>query len=228
MSLAAYPLKLKDQLGAMLYKRRIQKALAREVEQRLSSGKPIKLVVGAGPGTEIVGPPDSIHEEWLLTDHATLDALEPADWANIFDGATLSRVFAEHVVEHWTTDGLRVFLRIVKGYLSRNGNLRIAVPDGFHPDPAYIEQVKPGGTGPGAYDHKVLYNYQTLTKIFVDENWDYELLEYFDEQQGFHSRSWDRADGFVERAALTDPRNEQKPLTYTSLILDARPRNPVP
>jgi predicted SAM-dependent methyltransferase len=228
MSLAAYPLKLKDQLGAMLHKRRTQKALAREVEQRLSAGRPIKLVVGAGPGTEMVGAPNSIHEDWLLTDYATLNALEPADWANIFDSATISRVFAEHVVEHWTTDGLRVFLTILKRYLDRSGNVRIAVPDGFHPDPAYIEQVKPGGTGPGADDHKVLYNYQTLTKIFVDEKWDCELLEYFDEEHGFHSRPWDRANGFVERAALTDPRNEQRPLTYTSLILDARPRNSGP
>ena len=39
------------------------------------------------------------------------------------------------------------------------GNFRIAVPDGFHTDPSYIENVKPGGTGEGSEDHKNLFNY---------------------------------------------------------------------
>jgi len=43
--------------------------------------------------------------------------------------------------------------------------LRVAVPDGFHPNPGYIERVKPGGTGPGAGDHKILYTYRTLSAI---------------------------------------------------------------
>ena len=224
-SLKAYPLKLKHQLGERLYKRRIQKDLIREIKQRLQSGVPVRLVVGAGPGTELIASAGSVHEGWILTDHATLNALDANDWARVFEAGVISRIFAEHVVEHWTTEGLRTFLGITRQYLTRDGNLRIAVPDGYHPDQSYIEEVKPGGTGPGSDDHKVLYNYQTLTAIFNSEDWDYDLLEYFDEQHKFHRKSWDKADGFVERAELTDPRNIERPFAYTSLILDAHPRN---
>jgi len=225
-SLKAYPLRLKHQLGERLYKRRIQKDLVREVKHRLNSGVTVRLVVGAGPGSELIAPTGSVHEGWILTDHATLNALDSRDWAKEFEPGTISRIFAEHVVEHWTEDGLKTFLHIVSRYLNSSGNVRIAVPDGYHPDQSYIEQVKPGGTGPGSDDHKVLYNYQSLTAIFKSEDWEYDLLEYFDQEHKFHSKSWDKADGFIERAAETDSRNNIRPLSYTSLILDARPRTP--
>ena len=222
-SLKAYALKLKHQLGEKLYKRRIQKDLICEVKRRLENDKPVKLVVGAGSSIELVAPPGNVHEGWILTDHSTLNALDPDDWARVFEPGIISRIFAEHVIEHWTTEGLKTFLHIVRRYLNKQGNLRIAVPDGYHPDQSYIEAVMPGGTGPGSDDHKVLYNYQTLTAIFSSENWEYDLLEYFDEKHKFHSKSWNRADGFIERAEHTDPRNVERPLAYTSLILDAHP-----
>jgi len=220
-----YPLKLKHQLGTRLFKRRAQRELIREVTRRVETGELIKLVVGAGSSTSMFGAPNSIYEGWILTDHATLNALEKSDWTKVFTAGTISRIFAEHVVEHWTADGLREFLGITGKYLVPGGNLRIAVPDGFHPDGGYIEEVKPGGTGPGSDDHRVLYNYQTLSKIFADENWEYDLLEYFDEHHEFHSKAWNKDNGFVERAEHTDPRNENSPLSYTSLILDAHPRS---
>ena len=55
-------------------------------------------------------------------------------------------------------------------FLRPGGRLRIAVPDGFHPEPGYIEYVRPGGTGIGADDHKVLYNYQSLRKLLEKQD----------------------------------------------------------
>ena len=62
----------------------------------------------------------------------------------------------------------------------------MAVPDGLFPDSEYIDFVKPGGVGPSAYDHKVLYSYRTLTKVFESAGFNVELLEYFDEKGDCH------------------------------------------
>ncbi len=99
--------------------------------------------------------------------------------------------------------------------------LRIAVPDGFHPDLNYIEYVKPGGTGFGSDDHKVLYNYESLTNILEKAGFQIKLLEYWDEKGEFHFQDWLSADGYVERSRLYDPRNQDGTLSYTSLIIDA-------
>jgi len=171
----------------------------------------------------LVGPGGSHFQGWLITDVGILNALRRTDWEAIFGPGQICRIFAEHVIEHWSEDEFREFLRIAAHFLAPTGNIRIAVPDGFHPDRAYIDAVKPGGTGPGADDHKVLYDYQTLESILSEANWSYDLLEYFDERGIFHGKAWDTANGFVERSERHDPRNEDHPLSFTSLIVDLAP-----
>ena len=98
------------------------------------------------------------------------------------------------------------------------------MPDGFHPDPTYIEHTRPGGSGPGAQDHKILYDHLTFTRILAEEGWEHTLLEYFDERGVFHRTGWSAKDGFVKRSADHDPRNRARPLSYTSLIIEFRPK----
>ena len=161
-----------------------------------------------------------------MTNLPVLDALSQKDWAKIFPSGSLDRVLAEHVIEHWYEQELRLFLGLVRPFLSPLGRLRLAVPDGFHPSPSYIDYVKPGGYGCGSDDHKVLYNCHTITRILEEEGYDYTLLEYFDEQGQFHISAWQVSDGFVERSAHHDSRNRDHPLSYTSLIVDTWPRKP--
>ena len=97
----------------------------------------------------------------------------------------------------------------------------VAVPDVFHPDSAYIEAVRPGGTGVGAEDHKVLYNYKTLTELLKNTGFEVELLEYWDENGKFHFKDWSSEYGHVQRSKRYDKRNQDGTLTYTSLIVDA-------
>lgn len=121
-------------------------------------------------------------------------------------------------------DQFRLFVRTVRPFLSEQGFIRIAVPDGFHPDPSYIEYVRPGGSGCGAADHRVLYNHTTIAGILSEEHYDHKLLEYFDQGGQFHRSAWQEGDGFIERSADHDPRNSgENPLAYTSLIVDVRP-----
>jgi predicted SAM-dependent methyltransferase len=150
--------------------------------------------------------------------------LNPAHWSYIFPQGSIDRILAEHVIEHWTEDDFRLFLRVVQPFLSEQGFIRIAVPDGFHPDPSYIDYVKPGGSGSGSDDHKVLYNYIAITRILSEEQYNYNLPEYFDEAGQFHCSPWEISDGFVERSADYDSRNKERSLSYTSLIIDVWPR----
>ena len=157
----------------------------------------------------------------MSTDLPVLDALNPAHWRRIFPPRSIDRILAEHVVEHWTEVEFRKFLGILPPFLSEDASLRIAVPDGFHPDPNYIDFVKPGGSGSGADDHRVLYNHITMTDSLCKEEYDYELLEYFDEVGHFHRSPWKASDGIITRSADHDHRNKTRALSYTSLIVDA-------
>jgi predicted SAM-dependent methyltransferase len=185
------------------------------VRQLRHRGEPVKLVIGAGPTS---------YSGWLATDLPVLNALEAEDWSKVFRPGDVERILAEHVVEHWTEGEFRHFLRIVRPYLSPQGRIRVAVPDGSHPDPAYVDSVKPGGTGLGADDHKALYTFRTMTALLAEEGYEAKLLEYFDAGGQFHRTEWSSDDGFIMRSADSDSRNKERPLSYTSLILDAFPR----
>jgi predicted SAM-dependent methyltransferase len=195
--------------------RKSRYALRQRAKLLCRQGKPVKVVIGSATRT---------YEDWLNTDLPVLDALNPAHWRSIFPRGGIDRILAEHVIEHWTEDDFRLFLRNVQPLLTRNGFIRIAVPDGFNPDPSYIEFVKPGGSGIGADDHKVLYNHITITRVLSEEQYDYKLLEYFDEAGQFNRSPWDTSDGFIVRSADYGLRNREVPLSYSSLIVDAWPR----
>lgn len=177
-----------------------------------SGKKPVKVVIGACytffPG-------------WIHTDIDTLDILKEENWRKYFQPGTLDAMLAEHVWEHLTPEqGKQAFSNCFR-YLKPGGFLRVAVPDGFHASPDYIEMVRPGGWGQGADDHKILYNYQLMSAVLKDIGFEVRLLEYHDEKNVFHQENWDPKDGMVNRSARFDKRNQEGKLVYTSLIIDA-------
>jgi len=180
---------------------------------RLSLQPVKKIVLGAG-GTQFEG--------WMSTEQEELDLLFKSAWANYFKKNSVDAILAEHVWEHLTLKESVVAATNCFIFLKPGGYLRVAVPDGYHPDPTYVEAVKPGGTGAGSDDHKVLYVYDSFCEIFIDAGFDVFLLEYFDEHGEFHYKEWSTSDGFIERSKLFDSRNKGEKLFYTSIILDAR------
>ena len=124
----------------------------------------------------------------------------------------MDRILAEHVIEHWAKSEFCSFLDIVRSFSSEAGFIRIAVPDGFHPDPAYIEHVRPGGGGYGADEHQVLYNHEIMAQLLSQMHYDFRFLEYFDQKGNFHQIGWAASDGLVQRSAKYDPRNRVNPL----------------
>lgn len=169
----------------------------------------------------IVGSSSTKQEGWISTDYPILDLTDDSTFASYFDKGSIHNFLAEHVWEHLLPeDGARAFRNCFM-YLKQGGVLRIAVPDGFHPDLDYIAQVKPGGYGRGAHDHKILYNYRNLSEMLVQAGYKVRLLEWFDEQGTFHHENWDVEGGFIKRSTRFDSRNRENPTTFTSLIVDA-------
>lgn len=174
-----------------------------------------------GPRRVVLGASGYGQAGWLSTDISTLNLLAEKDWQARFAERSLAALLAEHVWEHLSAEEGALAARRCWRYLRPGGHLRIAVPDGLHPDPAYIAAVRPGGTGPGANDHKLLYTYRSLGELLTSAGFVVRLLEYFDEQGQFHATSWNPADGLVRRSLRFDPRNSGGQPVYTSLIVDA-------
>ena len=172
---------------------------------------PIKLAIGSSWITDA---------GWISTDAKYLDLLIPKHWKRLFKKNSIDAMMAEHVWEHLTlSEGVAAAKQCFE-YLKPGGYLRVAVPDGFHPDSKYIEHVKVNGIGPGAEDHKVLYNYETFSNVFQQAGFRVVCLEYFDAEGEFHFVYWDPNDGLIRRSKNFDRRNTNGELNYTSLIID--------
>lgn len=172
----------------------------------------IRIVVGAGLNYD---------KGWIPVEISRLNIVRNTDWGKIFTVDSIDAILAEHVWEHLSPDDAYQAARNCFQYLKHGGYIRIAVPDGYHPDSDYIEWVKPGGKGEGSEDHKVLYDHHSLSELFQKSGFRVNLLEYFDEQGKFHSNDWSAENGRIRRSAKYDIRNRNGHLKYTSLILDA-------
>lgn len=170
----------------------------------------------------IVGACEDRYEGWIATDKGVLDLLRVADWAYYFESNSVDAILAEHVWEHFDCSAAIVAAQNCFKYLKPGGYIRVAVPDGLHPDEGYIDHVKPGGSGAGSKDHHVLYTFRTLETVFASVGFEITLLEYFDELGTFHYQEWSPADGMITRSKRFDSRNRTRELAYTSIMLDAR------
>ncbi|GDX11151.1 hypothetical protein LBMAG57_29230 [Verrucomicrobiota bacterium] len=170
-----------------------------------------KLILGAG-GTTFTG--------WYATDRETLDVLKREDFRSHWKASSRDAFLAEHVWEHFTADDAAIAVRNVFEFLRPGGRLRLAVPDGRNPDPQYLEHVRPGGSGPGADDHKVLWTVESLRQLLLDAGFQVVALEYWDAAGHFHAEPWSSADGHVRRSKRFDPRNQDGTIRYTSLVID--------
>jgi len=184
----------------------------RRALKSLAHGKLKRIVIGSS-GTRIDG--------WVSTDQEVLNLLEKESWATFIERDSLDAILAEHVWEHLHPHEAVIAAMTCYTFLKPGGYLRVAVPDGFHPEKSYIDAVRPGGTGAGADDHKVLYTITSFRDLFISAGFDVRPLEYFDEHGQFHCSDWNPSDGVIRRSKRFDSRNSPERLAYTSIILDA-------
>jgi predicted SAM-dependent methyltransferase len=183
------------------------------LKRRVQAASPVRVVIGS---SGVCGP------GWIPTDMEYLNLLDESHWQNVFAENSVDALLAEHVWEHLAPEEARIAARNCYKYLKPGGYLRVAVPDGFHPKVEYIDAVRVGGSGPGADDHKVLYNHDTFRELLEGVGFQVEMLEYFDSSGQFHATDWDPAAGKIWRSKSFDRRNQDGVLRYTSLIADAR------
>ncbi len=181
-------------------------------------GDEIRVVIGAGEYAQN-------NPGWLHTQEHELNLLNRADWERRFSLQSVSIILAEHVWEHLTFEEGIQAAKICFDFLKPGGFVRCAVPDGFFPNETYQKQVQIGGPGPKdhpAASHKIVYTYQTITKLFETAGFEIQLLEYFDEHGKFHFHLWDEKQGFIYRSYRFDHRNSTDHINFASLIVDAR------
>ena len=177
----------------------------------------MKLIIGAGGKKQ---------DGWISTEQSQLDLFNREDFARVLMGAVgYECILMEHVLEHIPQKDMPTVIKNCFDFLSINGRLRIAVPDGYHPDKEYIDYVKPGGTGAGADSHTVLFNYLVLTNLMENAGFKTVPLEWWDEHNMFHASPWNEIDGNIERCLANDPRNRDGKPHYTSLIMDGIKEN---
>jgi predicted SAM-dependent methyltransferase len=169
----------------------------------------------------VIGSSGTRIDGWVSTDQEVLNLLEKESWATFIERDSLDAILAEHVWEHLHPHEAVIAAMTCYTFLKPGGYLRVAVPDGFHPEKSYIDAVRPGGTGAGADDHKVLYTITSFRDLFINAGFDVRPLEYFDEHGQFHCSDWSPSDGVIRRSKRFDSRNAPERLAYTSIILDA-------
>jgi predicted SAM-dependent methyltransferase len=188
--------------------------LKRQVERNLAAGRPLRIVIGS---SQVFDP------GWIPTNVQYLNLIDDSHWQRAFGDARLDAILAEHVWEHLTLTDARAAAAQCFKYLKPGGYLRIAVPDGNHPDPDYIEFVRPQGGGSGAWDHQVLYTQDTVREMLASAGFNVELLEYYDTEHRFHAVPWDPALGRIWRCkGYHEPKRDGTDMNYSSIIADAR------
>ena len=181
----------------------------------------IKEFAKRSPCRIVVGSSGIAQDGWLATEMQDVNLLDPESWARFFDDGSVDAILAEHVWEHLTEAEGRIAAATCCRFLKPGGYLRLAVPDGNHPDAEYIERVKPGGSGAGALDHKILYTIDKMTEVLTNGGLEVHPLEYFDSEKQFNSIDWEPETGLVRRSKRFDPRNKNGELVYTSIVVDA-------
>lgn len=182
----------------------------RQLKNRIKQSQPLKVVIGGG---------DIMHDkDWIVTNVEEVDVQNKDDFDYFFDTVKVDNFLSSHVHEHLSES--KIANKNMYDALKVGGKLRIAVPDGYFPNEDYINEVKPGGTGAGADDHKHLWNVDSLTNELIEIGFKVIPLEFWKDGK-FNKLSWNINDGFIGRSAEYDERNINGELKYTSLIIDA-------
>lgn len=171
----------------------------------------------------IIGAGQTAYPGWFPTNKALLDVIDREQFLRTWPKPAVTHFLAEHVFEHLTEEQIRQALKNCSLALVQGGRVRIAVPDGYHPSPEYIAHVRPGGIGPGADDHKLLLDIDSLSNLIRESGLIPEPLEFYTKEGSFVANDWSSEDGFVMRSLKHDRRNASPnaPYKYTSLIVDA-------
>jgi predicted SAM-dependent methyltransferase len=175
----------------------------------------------------ILGAAETYQKGWYSTNENWLDITNPKHWDKVFAGKpTVTHMVAEHVLEHLTYEEAARALKMAYDHLVPGGRIRIAVPDGYNPNPEYIRHVGINGIGDDAADHKLLLNVDTLRELLRGAGFKVEQLEGYDSNRNLVSKAYDVQDGYIQRSRQNEECYKDSPGlwpfpdSHTSLIMD--------
>ena len=182
----------------------------------VSRGESLKIIVGAA---------ETWQKGWYSTKEDWLDITKAEDWRAVFrEKRIITHVLAEHVFEHLTRDECRIALAHIGKHIKKSGRLRVAVPDGNHPDSDYLRHVGIDGVGDDAADHKQLLTVDTLSALMTEAGLSPDHIEGYDSQGRLIRKGYSTEDGFVYRSRANATPETQKRWGFvdagTSLIVD--------
>lgn len=167
-----------------------------------------------------IGSGNNHYSGWINLDLPYFDVTTAISWEKYLNSYKFHAILMEHVLEHLTENDIRTALSLAKKYMAPDGTIRIAVPDSYHPNPEYINHVKPNGIGPGADDHKTFWNIDTFTDLAKDLGFLVEAKEYYNHKGELVMNNLDEVLGPITRTARK-PRKTGI-TDYSSLIVDLR------
>lgn len=187
---------------------------------------PLKLEVGANNNI--------IENGWIKIKKDVLNITSKQNWYDIFfNDCIFDNIFTEHTLEHLIPERAKQTLKNFYTFLKKNNVVRIVVPDGYHKDELYINWVRPykenepfnhpwgDSKKSGVYDHKVLYNVDTLSELLKEHKFHCVHLEWWTKEKVFYYTGHNADYGYVKRSFEHDKRNVDNKPVYTSLIIDA-------
>lgn len=201
---------LRRWLWAVRGRRQIKKL----VRQQHKNNAPLKIILGSSSTQQMSGG-------WINTDIPQFDITNASHWNYLFGSVKIDNLLAEHVLEHLSQEQITTALKMARQYLKAGGTFRVAIPDKNNTSPVYQEATKPGGSGPGAHDHKVFLSLYDCINLANTTGFDLVPLEYFDDQNQFHYTEFDELAGEIQRSRQKNYHYSEVP-GYTSLIFDLK------
>ena len=179
--------------------------------------KDIKLILGAALTSQ---------KGWFSTNEEWLDASNSKHWQRIFHNKnSVSNILAEHVFEHLSVEEMKKSINLIYVYLKRSGTLRIAVPDGNHPDPTYRLNTGIRGIGPDASDHKQFIKFEFIKNLLEESGFESKLREGYLNDGNLIQSKIESELGFIKRSRSNILLNAKEGLDFvdsnTSLIIDS-------
>lgn len=189
----------------MVRKLRTARALASMMLIRLLSRTKARTAIrwhrlrGSSPSV-IVGASSTARRGWITTEQEFFDVTSSDSILEFLRSVKLSRLLAEHVLEHLSPEEVSLFFRNIRPSMAAHGRIRVAVPDANHPSPWYRRNMGVNGEDPGADDHKSFWSVASLTSVAEREGFRCVPLEYFDSVGRFHHSPYDEMDGYISRS----------------------------
>ena len=175
----------------------------------------------------ILGAALTSQKGWFSTNEEWLDISNPIHWKKLFNGKKIIKnAVAEHVFEHLTISEMDKAIILIHKHLIKNGNLRIAFPDGNNPNSDYLKNVGINGIGADASDHKQLITYEFLKDFLEKRNFKCYLKEGYLANGKLINEYLDDDLGFIMRSRSNSYLHQKKDWDFidsnTSLIIDAK------